>query len=317
MTEILGGSDVRAATQTISILQGGNVYKLYGLKWFTSAIDADITFTLAKIKHEENVDASPTLFFLKMRDKNGKLNNINLIRLKDKMGTRQLPTAELVLEGAVAEIASPVGKGISFIMNLANITRLHNITTSVGFMRRMIALVEDYSHKRKVFGKELADQELHIQSFSEMKFNFEGNFLLMMQLVKMHGKSEYKDYKNKELVRMLLPIAKIFAGRTSEHLCLEGIQCFGGVGYMENSGIPIILRDTIVTSIWEGSINVLSFDFLKVITGKTDLMKTFFGKVTKHLNKLKEDQQKDIITIIKKLQSININIKHARNLAFL
>jgi alkylation response protein AidB-like acyl-CoA dehydrogenase len=231
MTEILGGSDVRAATQTVAIHQEGRNYKLFGLKWFTSAIDADITFTLAKIKNGDQVDSSPTLFFLKLRHKDGKLNNINLIRLKDKMGTRQLPTAELILEGAVAEIASPPGKGINFIMNLANITRLHNITTSVAFMRRMIALVEDYSYKRKVFGQELAKQELHIQSFSDMKFIFEGNFLLMMQLVKMFSKTELKDYKNKELVRMLLPIAKIFAGRASEHVCLEGIQCFGGVGY--------------------------------------------------------------------------------------
>ena len=91
MTELLGGSDVRNSTQTIATQIEGNRYSLTGLKWFTSAIDANITFTLAKIKHKDGVvDNAPTLFFVKVRDKEGKLNNINLVRLKDKMGTKQV-----------------------------------------------------------------------------------------------------------------------------------------------------------------------------------------------------------------------------------
>jgi alkylation response protein AidB-like acyl-CoA dehydrogenase len=91
MTEILGGSDVRASTQTTAVHIEGNKYALYGLKWFTSAIDANVTFTLAKIKQSNGeLDDTPTLFFLKFRDSNGKLNNINPIRLKDKLGTRQV-----------------------------------------------------------------------------------------------------------------------------------------------------------------------------------------------------------------------------------
>jgi putative acyl-CoA dehydrogenase len=82
----------------------------------------------------------------------------------------------------------------------------------------------------------------------------------------MQGKSENEDnYAKKGFLRFLLPLAKLFAGRCSEEIALEGIQGFGAVGYMENSHIPNILRDTIVTSIWEGTINLLSFDFLKVI----------------------------------------------------
>lgn len=93
MTEILGGSDVRDSTQTIAELldENSKTYKLTGLKWFTSAIDSDITFTLAKIKNNTGqVDKVPTLFFLKTRDNKGKLNNIEIIRLKDKLGTKQV-----------------------------------------------------------------------------------------------------------------------------------------------------------------------------------------------------------------------------------
>ena len=91
MTELQGGSDVRGSTQTIAIHLEDNLYALHGLKWFTSAIDANITFTLAKIQHKDGVvDNAPTLFFLFLRNKEGNLNNINLIRMKDKMGTRQV-----------------------------------------------------------------------------------------------------------------------------------------------------------------------------------------------------------------------------------
>jgi alkylation response protein AidB-like acyl-CoA dehydrogenase len=285
MTELLGGSDVRGSTQTLATQIEGNKYCLHGLKWFTSAIDANITFTLAKIKHKDKtIDNAPTLFFLKLRNQDGTLNNINVIRLKDKMGTKQLPTAELELQGTVAEIASPPKKGITLIMNLANITRLHNITFSVGYMRRMIALLEDYSKKRKVFGKELSQQPLHIIEVSKMKFTFEGNFLFLLQVVKMYSKAELdKNYKNKDLLRLILPIAKLFAARCSEEVCLEGVQGFGGVGYMENSFIPQILRDTIVTSIWEGSINLLSFDFMKVLQSNVKVFENFVAKILKRI----------------------------------
>ena len=93
MTEKKGGSDVRSGTQTIAEKVDKNIYKLNGLKWFTSAIDSDISFTLAKIKTSQNVDfdkISPTLFFVNVRNKEGTLNNIKPIRLKDKLGTKQV-----------------------------------------------------------------------------------------------------------------------------------------------------------------------------------------------------------------------------------
>ncbi len=172
-------------------------------------------------------------------------------------------------------------------MNLANITRLHNITFSVAYMSRMIALIQDYSTKRIVFGKALSEQPLHILQVAQMRFCYEGNFVLLLQVVKLHAMSELdKKYKNKDLLRLLLPMAKLFAGRCSEEVCLEGIQCFGGVGYMENSFIPQILRDTIVTSIWEGSINLLSFDFMKVLQNNKKVYFNLIKKIEKKFNEM-------------------------------
>jgi acyl-CoA dehydrogenase len=185
----------------------------------------------------------------------------------------------------------------------------------------MVALVEDYSHKRVVFGKPLLEQPLHIKSVSEMKMLVEGNLLLVLQLAKMQGKLDNDpNYKNSSLLRILLPMAKVFAGRCSELVCLEGIQSFGGVGYMENSGIPGILRDTIVTSIWEGSINLLSYDFYKIFTAKdSGVFKALFNKIDKRLkvftNKMiKEKIQKSLNVLLS--TEFDFKVENSRNLLF-
>jgi alkylation response protein AidB-like acyl-CoA dehydrogenase len=202
-------------------------------------------------------------------------------------------------------------------MLLANITRLHNITNSVSYMSRMLALVEDYSKKRVVFGKPLSEQPLHIISVTEMKMLVEGNLLLALQLSKMQGKLDNKPtYKHKDLLRLLLPMAKVFAGRSSELVCLEGIQSFGGVGYMENSGIPGILRDTIVTSIWEGSINLLSYDFYKILTSKQSPFESFHKSLAKKFSRslLKEKLLKQLEQLSEYLSKVKVEL--SRNLLF-
>lgn len=151
----------------------------------------------------------------------------------------------------------------------------------------MLSLLKDYSFKRKVFGASLDKQPLHILSYSRMKFLFEGNLILLLTLSAMQGKFENKDnYSKKGFLRLLLPLGKLFAGRCSEKLGLEAIQGFGAVGYMENSNIPNIFRDTIVTSIWEGTINLLSFDFAKVIKSDLKIYEKLVLKIRKNLDHL-------------------------------
>lgn len=267
MTEILGGSDVRKATQTKAVYNPlNNNYLLYGLKWFTSAIDSDITFTLAKIydPSTKKLDGKPSLFFVKLRDSDGKLNSIEIQRLKDKLGTKQLPTAELILKGTISEIASPREQGIPYIMQLANITRMHNMCNSVGYMRGIISLIDDFSQKREVFGKLLKDQPLYISTLNYLKMLLEGNLLLCLYASKLMG-DNYIRPNNQiiELLRVILPLGKIICSKHAEEVCLEGIQSIGANGYMENSGIPHFLRDTLSTSIWEGTQNTLTMEIIK------------------------------------------------------
>lgn len=140
MTEKRGGSDVGSGTETIAVpMQNGN-YSLHGYKWFSSATDADMALTLARIAGPDGVIPSGTgglsMFFVKVRSDQGKLNNIQVMKLKNKLGTRQLPTGELLLDGTEAELVSPPGRGVASISNMLTITRIHNGAASTAYMRR-------------------------------------------------------------------------------------------------------------------------------------------------------------------------------------
>ena len=173
MTEKRGGSDVGQATETVAVHQGGNCYKLYGYKWFSSATDSDMALTLARVVDTmgevQGRSKGISMFFLKTKQADGSLNNIEVVKMKNKLGTRQLPTAELLLDGVDAELISQPGRGIASISSMLTITRLHNITSSVGAMRKIVSLARDYATRRKAFGDSIDNQPLHIQTLSRME----------------------------------------------------------------------------------------------------------------------------------------------------
>ena len=139
MTERSGGSDV-ASTTTIARCEAGNDYRLYGLKWFTSATTSQMAMTLARIEGAAAGGAGLSVFLITLRDRDGLLRNIRVERLKDKLGTRALPTAELTLEGSPARLVGGAGEGIRKIATLFNVTRVYNAVAAVAGMRRAIAL---------------------------------------------------------------------------------------------------------------------------------------------------------------------------------
>mmetsp|Transcript_12498 Transcript_12498/g.12258 ORF Transcript_12498/g.12258 Transcript_12498/m.12258 type:complete len:165 (+) Transcript_12498:394-888(+) len=160
MTEKLGGSDVQNSTKTIAIEdENKQRCSLYGYKWFTSAVDSDMALTLARFpandqELEENT-GKLALVYLKVRTSKKSLNNIEIVKLKDKLGTKPLPTAELVLNGTEARRISDVGMGVKCIGHMLNITRIHTGISAISFMRKIISAAHDYSEKREAFGKTL------------------------------------------------------------------------------------------------------------------------------------------------------------------
>ena len=264
MTERSGGSDV-SGTATLALLEHGR-YRLYGTKWFTSATTCEVAVTLAR-DEAADADGKLSVFCLELRDSQGNLNNIFVHRLKDKLGTKALPTAELTLKGTPAVRIGEPGRGVKTIATVLNITRFYNAVAAASFMRRGIALADDYAHRRQAFGKLLIEHPLHRETLADMQAEFTGALHLVFHLGVLLGREEtgVAGENDKALLRLLTPLAKLYTGKQAIAVASEALECFGGQGYIEDTGLPSLLRDCQVLSIWEGTTNVLSLDVLRVI----------------------------------------------------
>lgn len=286
MTERTGGSDVRT-TSTLARCESGNDYRLYGQKWFTSATTSQVAMTLARIEGAKSGGSGLSAFLVTLRDRDGSLRNIRVERLKDKLGTRALPTAELTLEGTPARLIGGSGDGIRKIATLFNITRVYNAVAAVAGMRRAIALATDYARRRIAFGKPLIDQPLHVETLAELGLEFRASFLLAFRVVELLGKEEAGEASEPELqlLRLLIPVAKLYTAKQAIAVASEVLEAFGGAGYVEDTGIPRLLRDAQVLSIWEGTTNVLSLDTLRAME-RGDALTVWSADIKKRLSAL-------------------------------
>ena len=287
MTERTGGSDV-GSTSTIARCETGNDYRLYGLKWFTSATTSQVAMTLARIEGAPPGGSGLSVFLLTLRDREGMLRNIRVDRLKDKLGTRALPTAELTLEGTPAQLVGGAGEGIRKIATLFNVTRVYNAVAAVAGMRRAVALATDYARRRFAFGKPLIEQPLHVETLAEMQLELRAAFLLAFRVVELLGKEECGEATESDLqlLRFLIPIAKLYTAKQAIAVASETVEAFGGAGYVEDSGIPRLLRDAQVLSIWEGTTNVLSLDALRAME-RVDAFSVWVSDIRRRLSAVK------------------------------
>lgn len=285
MTEKTGGSDV-SGTQTVAKIEG-EIYRLSGIKWFTSATTSEMAMTLAKIEGEDKL----SLFCVKLRDEAGNLQNIEINRLKDKLGTKALPTAELTLKGTPATLIGERGKGVKNIANLFNVTRIYNACCAVGYMKRALALSIDYSKKRKAFGKMLNEHGLHVHTLSQLQLAYEASMHLTFHTAYLLGRSELNKNSDTEerVLRLLIPLIKLYTAKMGVQIISEVVESFGGAGYIEDTGIPQILRNAQVLAIWEGTTNVLSLDVIRAIL-REDAWSAFEIDINARLNQLIEPQ---------------------------
>lgn len=283
MTERTGGSDV-SGTTTIAKPLGGDRYALHGTKWFTSATTSQMAMTLARIEGHPEGSRGLSLFYLELRDKSGKLQNIEVHRLKDKLGTKALPTAELTMKGTPALLVGGEGGGVKKIASLFNVTRMYNSVCALGASRRALVLAAQYAEERVAFGKKISEHPLHAETMAELAVEFEGNFHLVFHLAQLLGKDETGKASAEEsaMLRMLTPIAKLYTAKSAMAITSEAVECFGGAGYIEDVGLARLHRDAQVFSIWEGTTNVLSLDVLRAIE-KENAFAPFVGGILKRL----------------------------------
>ncbi|KAJ6264438.1 hypothetical protein Dda_0584 [Drechslerella dactyloides] len=258
MTERAGGSDVRNS-ETTAFPQPDGTYLVSGHKWFSSATDSQMTILLARTPTSTG---SLSCFFAPLKLPDGSWNGVRIVRLKDKLGTKALPTAELELKGMKAHLVGEEGKGIKYISTMLNITRVHNAV-------------------RRVQNKELWRNPLHLGGLAKMEVLFRANMQLTFFTVALLGFEERgmpetraawmpKDAKETGLLlRVLTPLVKMVTAKATIAGLAECMECLGGVGYLENEqelNIARLYRDANVLTIWEGTTNVLSVDVIRAFT---------------------------------------------------
>jgi len=265
MTERTGGSDVgRAEAEARRTPEG---WRLWGAKWFSSAATSEMALALARPEGNGPGGKGLALFYLETRLADGRWNGIRLERLKEKLGTRKLPTAEVALEGALATPVAGLGDGVKAIAPMLNVTRLWNAVCAAAGMRRAVALVEDYGRRRVAFRAPLAEKPLHRDTLLSMEAERTGALLLSFRAAALQGRSERGLATPGEAAarRTVVLLAKLTTGKQAVAVASEALECIGGAGYVEDTGLPRLLRDAQVLPIWEGTTNVLSLEILRAL----------------------------------------------------
>jgi alkylation response protein AidB-like acyl-CoA dehydrogenase len=289
MTESTGGSDV-GRSETVAV-RDGDTWRLYGRKWFTSAIASQMAVTLARPEGNGPGGSGLALFYLETHDAEGRPNRLLVHRLKDKLGTRKVPTAELTLDGTPATLVLPgvTTHGTRHIAPMLNVTRTWNAVSAAAGFRRGLALARDFARKRVAFGAPLSEKPLHLDTLAGVAAEAEGCFLLAFRVVELLGREEtgVADAQDLALLRILTPIAKLLTGKQAVAGASELVESFGGAGYVEDTGLPMLLRDAQVLSIWEGTTNVLSLDTLRAL-GKEGGLEAVAAEVRRASGKAKD-----------------------------
>lgn len=254
MTEKQGGSDVRAGTTTAA--PGDGAYLVTGHKWFTSAPMNDAFLILAQAKH------GLTCFLMPRFRPDGSLNQIRIQRLKDKLGNRSNASAELEFVNAYAVRVGEEGRGVATIIEMVNGTRLDCVSGSAALMRQAVSQAIHHCRFRKAFGAALIDQPAMLNVLADLEVETEAATIVMIRLAAAFDQSP-DDEKERALRRITTPLAKFWVSKRCTEVVHEALECLGGNGYVEESILPRLLRESPLNAIWEGSGNVIALDVLR------------------------------------------------------
>jgi putative acyl-CoA dehydrogenase len=257
MTEKQGGSDVRAGTTRA--VPAGDGYQLTGHKWFCSAPMCDLFLVLAQAPE------GLTCFLLPRVLPDGSRNAMRIQRLKDKLGNRSNASAEVEYDGAFAWRVGEPGRGVSTIIDMVSATRLDCVTGSAATMRRACVTAVHYAGVRRTFGAPLAGQPLMISVLADLALESEAATTLAMRLAGAADRAARGDAGEAALLRLALPAAKYWVCKRTPMATAEALECLGGNGYVEESGMPRLYREAPLNSIWEGSGNVTALDVLRAL----------------------------------------------------
>jgi putative acyl-CoA dehydrogenase len=272
MTEKQGGSDVRANTTTATRTADGS-YRITGHKWFTSAPMGDLFMVLAQ------TPPGPTCFLLPKILPDGTRNAMHLQRLKDKLGNRSNASAEVEYDNATAWLVGEEGRGVRTILDMVNATRLDCVLAAATGLRLGVIHAAHHANHRQAFGRKLIDQPLMGNVLADLAIESEAATTVAMRLAAAADHAASGDEGEKAFRRLALAAAKYHVCKLAPAHAAEALECLGGNGYVEESGLPRLYREAPLQSIWEGSGNVAALDALRALTRQPESAEAFFAEL--------------------------------------
>ena len=272
MTEKQGGSDVRAGT-TEATANADGTYALTGHKWFTSAPMSDIFLVLAQ------APGGLSCFFLPRVLPDGTRNRMLLQRLKDKLGNHGNASSEVEYDGATAWLVGEEGRGVSTIIEMVNLTRLDCTLGSATSMRTGLTRAIHHAQHRKAFGEYLIDQPLMRNVLADLAVEAEAATIVAMRMAGATDKAVRGDQRETLLRRIGLAASKYWVCKRATGHAAEAMECFGGNGYVEESGMPRVDREAPLMGIWEGSGNVSALDTLRAMATRPECIEVLFDEL--------------------------------------
>jgi putative acyl-CoA dehydrogenase len=260
MTEKQGGSDVRANT-TRAEPQSDGTYELTGHKWFCSYPSCDVFLTLA------HAPGGLSCFLFEGCDPGFRIQ-----RLKDKLGTRSLPSSEVEFHGVRARLIGEEGRGVATIIRMVNHTRLDCLLGSAASMRWGVVQAVHHAHHRSAFGKPLAEQPAMQNVLADLAVESEAATAAAFRVARAY------DEDNAAFRRFATAVMKYWVCKRATPHAAEALECLGGNGYVEESGMPRLLRDSPLNSIWEGSGNVAALDVLRATVREPEGLPAFLAE---------------------------------------
>jgi putative acyl-CoA dehydrogenase len=269
MTEKQGGSDVRANTTRAE--PAGDGYLLTGHKWFCSAPMCDAFLVLAQ------APGGLTCFLLPRWLPDGTRNRFHLQRLKDKLGNRSNASSEVELDGARAWRIGDEGRGVPAIIEMVTHTRLDCVLGSAAGMRQGVLQAVHHAAHRHAFGRALAEQPLMQAVLADLAVESEAATALALRLARAFDAGD--DPRETAFRRLATAVAKYWVCKRAPVLAAEALECLGGNGYVEDSGMPRLLRDSPLNGIWEGSGNVICLDVLRAVRRSPEAVDAFLDEL--------------------------------------
>jgi putative acyl-CoA dehydrogenase len=283
MTEKQGGSDVRANTTAATPLRRfglgatgsgpGAEYSLTGHKWFCSAPMSDLFLVLAQAPEGLSCFAMPRIL------PDGTRNHVQIQRLKNKLGNRSNASSEIELQGAWARMLGDGGRGVATIIEMVAHTRLDCALGAAAMMRIGVAQATHHAAHRSAFGAPLADQPLMRNVLADLCVESDAATAMVMRLARAYDDAEAGDADAEQFRRVATAVAKYWVCKRAPNHAFESMECLGGNGYVEDSGMPRLYREAPLMSIWEGAGNVMALDVLRALARAPRVAEVFLEEI--------------------------------------